>query len=160
MKDIQLRYAVENDCETITYFLQAMLQDMQSAGGHSVNSDEIFWKNHQRKVAEWIIDDRRLFLLAQIGNGNAGFLEGRINTLTEVFVHKKSIHISAVYVVPGRRKQGIATSLIKEALHWAAEQGCEEADLNVLINNNAKVLYEKIGFKVFQHEMRMLIPTR
>jgi ribosomal protein S18 acetylase RimI-like enzyme len=160
MKDIQLRYAVENDYETITYFIRAMLQDMHSAGGHSVNSDEIFWKNHQQKVAEWIIDDCHLFLLAQIGNDNAGFLEGRINTLTEVFVHKKDFHISAIYVVPDKRKQGIATSLIKEALRWAAEQGCEEADLNVLIKNNAKGLYEKIGFKVFQHEMRMLIPTR
>jgi ribosomal protein S18 acetylase RimI-like enzyme len=87
-------------------------------------------------------------------------LEGKSSSLHEAFAPKKNFHLNAIYVVPKARNQGIAFSLFKKALRWATEQGCQEADLNVLINNsNAKGLYKKIGFTVFRYEMRMQLPT-
>ena len=49
--------------------------------------------------------------------------------------------------------------LVQDALQWAVEQECQEADLNVLLENQAKGFYEKLGFGAFQHEMRMELPT-
>jgi ribosomal protein S18 acetylase RimI-like enzyme len=93
-----------------------------------------------------------LHLLAQTGNAVVGYLEGKSSALHEVFAPKKSFHLNAIYVVPEARNQGIATSLFQSALRWATEQGCQEADLNVLVNNsNAKGLYKKIGFTVFRN---------
>lgn len=159
MTDIQLRHANVHDSKSISFFVRAMMKEMESVGGHQANPDDIFWDNCHEKIAEFVQDDNRLYLFAQIGNDLIGYFEGRISTLDGVFAPKKVFHIAAMYVVPERRKQGIATSLIKKALKWASEQDCEEAELKVLINNNAKALYEKIGFKVFQHEMRVQLPT-
>jgi ribosomal protein S18 acetylase RimI-like enzyme len=158
--DLRIRHADDRDCQSIVSFVQATLQDMESVGGHEVNYDEIFWQRYGEKIIEFIRQDERLYLLAQTGSSVLGFLEGKITKLHEVFAHKKSFHIGAVYVNPESRQRGIATSLVQEALRWASEQGCQEADLNVLFNNaKAKGLYKKLGFKVFQYELRMKLPT-
>ena len=160
MTNIQIRKANDRDCELIIHFLRAALQDMEAAGGHGVNSDETFWQNFTEKVIKTIQQNDRLHLLAQTGNAVVGYLEGKSSALHEVFAPKRNFHLNAIYVVPEARNQGIATSLFQKALRWATEQGCQEADLNVLVNNsNAKGLYKKIGFTVFRYEMRMQLPT-
>lgn len=159
LTNLQFRHANEKDSNSISHFIREMLKEMESIGGRKVNPDENFWDSLHEKITEAIKDVNRLYLFAQIENELIGFFEGRINKLYEVFTPKKVFHISAIYVVPNRRKKGIAVSLMKKALKWASEQGCEQADLNVLINNNAKGLYEKFGFKVFQQEMQTRLPT-
>ena len=160
MTNIQIRNANDRDCELIVRFLRAALQDMEAAGGHGVNSDETFWRDFAKKVIKTIQHNDRLYLLAQTGNTVVGYLEGKASALHEVFAFTKNFHLSAIYVVPEARNQGFATSLVQKALRWATEQGCQEADLNVLVNNrNAKGLYKKIGFTVFRYEMRMQLPT-
>ena len=156
MTDIQIRNANVRDCKLIVRFLRAALQDMEAAGGHVVNSDETFWRDFSANVSRTVQHNDRLYLLAQTGNVVVGYLEGKSNALHEVFAPRRSFHLKVIYVVPEARNQGIATSLVHMALQWATEQGCREADLNVLANSrNAKALYEKIGFSVFRYEMRM-----
>ena len=160
MTNIQIRNANDRDCELIFQFLRATLQDMEAAGGHIVNSDETFWRNFTAKVVRTIQHNDQLYLLAQTGNVVVGYLEGKSSALHEVFAPKRNFHFNAIYVVPEARNQGIATALVQKALRWATEQGCQEADLNVLVNNsNAKGLYKKLGFTVFRYEMRMQLPT-
>ena len=73
---------------------------------------------------------------------------------------KKCFHISVVYVISEFRQQGIATALVQEALRLACDQGCQEADLNVLFNNEkARHLYKKLGFNVFQYQLRIKLPA-
>jgi len=157
---MQIRQANDHDSELIVRFVQATLHEMQSVGGHDVNSDENFWQRYGDKVVEDIQKRERLYLLAQKGSSVVGYLEGEIINLQAMFTPKKCFHISVVYVSPESRQRGIATSLVKEALRWASELGCREADLHVLINNeNARRLYRKIGFKEFQFELRMKLPA-
>jgi len=133
---------------------------MESVGGHEVNRDEIFWQRYGGKIVEFIRDGNRLYLLAESDSDVVGYLEGKIVKLPEVFSRKKSFHMSAVYVIPEYRQRGIATLLVKDAFRWASEQGCLEADLNVLLNNDKAIgLYKKFGFKIFRYELRMKIPT-
>ncbi|UCD78537.1 MAG: GNAT family N-acetyltransferase [Desulfobacterales bacterium] len=153
-----IRHANDRDCQPIVRFVRATLQDMELVGGHEVKPDDNFWQRYGEKILEFIRKGDRLYLVVQSGSSLLGFLEGKIVKLHEVFTHKKCFHISAVYVIPDSRRRGIATSLIQEALRWASEQGCQEADLNVLFNNDkAKGLYEKLGFKVFRYELRKLL---
>ena len=157
---MQIRLANARDCESIVRFVRATLHEMAFIGGHNVNAEERFWRKYGQKLAEDIQKGDRLYLLAQTGSSVVGYLEGKTIGLQALFAPKKCFHISVVYVIPESRQRGIATSLVKEALQWATEQGCKEADLNVLVNNeNARRLYRKIGFKKFQHELRMKLPT-
>jgi len=100
-------------------------------------------------------------LLAQTDHRIAAFLEGNIVRPYEVFTRQKIFHISIVYVIPEARRQGIATALVREALAWAGDQGCREADLNVLFTNEkARHLYKKLGFNVFQYQLRIKLPAK
>jgi len=45
--------------------------------------------------------------------------------------------------------------LLEAVLEWGREKGCAEAELNMLVSNPARRLYEKLGFKEFQLEMRL-----
>ncbi len=156
---IQIRHADDDDGHTIVDFIQAMLQEMESVGGHEVNHDGKFWRWYRQEIAELIRMRDRLYLLAQLENSAVGLLEGKIIRLNEVFVSLDSFHISVVYVEPKARRRGIATALVREALRWASKQACREADLNVLSNNDkARGLYKKIGFEIFQHKLRLRLP--
>ena len=158
--DIQFRRAADQDGNTIADFIQAALKDMESVGGHKANHDEKFWQWYRKEITVFIRTDDRLYLFAQKKNSAIGFLEGKIIRLHEMFTNVNSFHISVVYVLPEARQRGVATALVQEALRWASEQGCGEADLNVLFNNEkARRLYKKIGFEVFKYNLRMKLNT-
>jgi ribosomal protein S18 acetylase RimI-like enzyme len=77
----------------------------------------------------------------------------QIVALAEAFAPQKTLHISAVYVVPTGRRQGLAQRLLEAALDWGRHAGCVEADLHVLVHNPARALYERLGFTVFELTM-------
>lgn len=157
---IQIRHAKDHDSNTIVNFIQATLQDMEAGGGHEVNHDVKFWQSYRNEITKFIRKDDRLYLLAHSENSVTGFLEGKIIRLREMFTDLNSFHISVVYVVPEVRQRGVATKLVHEALGWASGRGCREADLNVLFSNDkARGLYKKMGFEVFQYNLRMKLPT-
>lgn len=66
--------------------------------------------------------------------------------------------ISAVEVVPERRREGIARRVVDTALAWATERGADKAYLQTMRDNTAALaLYEPFGF-VDHHEYRYLEP--
>lgn len=154
--DIQIRHADNRDCQSIVDFIRATLTDMESVGGYEVKRDGEFWRWYSEEITGFIRKENRLYLLAQTARSVSGFLEGKIIRPREMFSHTSCFHISIVYVIPESRRHGIGTALVQEALRWAFERGCREADLNVLFNNEkAQRLYKKLGFEVFQYKLRM-----
>jgi ribosomal protein S18 acetylase RimI-like enzyme len=159
--DIQIRQADDRDGQLITGFTRAALQDMESAGGGQINHDKGFWKMYTENIVESIRQSTRLYLLAQTDPSIVGFLEGNIAKPQELFTGQKIFHISIVYVTPESRRRGIATALVRKALALAWDEGCREADLNVLLNNEkARHLYKKLGFYVFQYQLRIKLPAK
>jgi GNAT superfamily N-acetyltransferase len=69
------------------------------------------------------------------------------------FAPKKTLHISAIYVLPQFRRGGIGGRLIARILDWGRAAGSELCDLNVLSENPAKSLYETCGFSVLEVKM-------
>ncbi len=66
--------------------------------------------------------------------------------------------LSAVEVLPNRRREGIATRLVSTALAWAVQHGADKAYLQTMSDNTAALaLYEPFGF-VDHHEYRYLQP--
>ena len=70
------------------------------------------------------------------------------------FAPKKTVQINVVYVRPHFRRRGIGNALTERMLEWGASVGAVECDLNVLMNNPAKLLYAKHGFSA--HEVKMV----
>ncbi|SCS43469.1 GNAT family N-acetyltransferase [Staphylococcus caeli] len=61
--------------------------------------------------------------------------------------------IYELFVFKSFRRQGVAQNLIDFAKIFFKEQGVDEIRLNVFAENNAKLLYEKVGF----HDSRIIM---
>jgi ribosomal-protein-alanine N-acetyltransferase len=71
------------------------------------------------------------------------------------------MHILKVAVTPARRKEGIATRLLKRCFAWSAEHGAVSAHLEVRPSNVAAVaLYRKLGFEVVGRRPKYYTDTR
>lgn len=67
--------------------------------------------------------------------------------------------LTALWVDPAHRRQGLGLAVAGELLAWAAEQGATTAYLQVLEDNRpARSLYERLGFSP-HHAYRYLRPT-
>ncbi|RST61660.1 GNAT family N-acetyltransferase [Siminovitchia terrae] len=55
--------------------------------------------------------------------------------------------IPEIYVLPQYRKRGIAEKLCNEAFKHLEEEGFKRVQLNVFEGNQAKHLYQKLGFQ-------------
>jgi RimJ/RimL family protein N-acetyltransferase len=64
--------------------------------------------------------------------------------------HPASFHVAdlGLMVAQGKRRQGVGTALIEEALSWARESGVRKVELHVFPHNEPAIsLYEKLGFR-------------
>ena len=62
-------------------------------------------------------------------------------------IHPDYFAIAQIYLLPQFQKQGIGTRLLTEQLDKAQSLGLP-VRLNVLLENRARKLYERLGFKV------------
>jgi len=78
--------------------------------------------------------------------------DGKIVGTTFVNNHGKSGYISTVMVNPDYRRKGVATVLMTTALNYVRRTKKVRAVLHVdSMNESAKNLYVKLGFKTFEH---------
>ncbi|MBD1842057.1 GNAT family N-acetyltransferase [Cyanobacteria bacterium FACHB-63] len=130
---------------------------MASLGGHALQDPHSISNWLRKPIQSQIDSPDHLFLIAELdisSNQLIGILEASIIELSSVFLPKSSLHIHAIYVAPQYRRSGVARSLMEAAFKWGRDKGCMEADLNVLRDSPAKLLYESLGFEDFQIEMR------
>jgi len=154
---MQIRNLSHQDVDTAIGFLQAMVDEMASCGGHptqDLSQTSNWFRDH---IGSHIDPSDFLFLIAEITPSSSqpiGILEASITGLHPVFLPRASLHIHSIYVALEHRRSGVARRLIEEAFEWGREKGCEEADLNVLQRSPAMSLYQDLGFVAFQVEMR------
>jgi ribosomal protein S18 acetylase RimI-like enzyme len=154
---MQIRKLSHQEIEMIVEYLQAMLDEMASFGGHGFQNSDAGSTWLRDCIQSQITAPDHLFLggeLDTVPSQLIGILEASIAHLPPVFLPKSSLHIHAIYVVPAYRRCGVARSLFEAAFQWGRDKGCTEVDLHVLQNSPAKLLYEGLGFKAFQIEMR------
>lgn len=63
--------------------------------------------------------------------------------------------IPELYVMPPYRKRGIARKLCEKACDKLRSKGCDKVQLNVFEGNQAKVLYQSMGFYNIMTMMEM-----
>jgi ribosomal protein S18 acetylase RimI-like enzyme len=154
---MQIRKLAYQEIDTVIEFLQVMLDEMASFGGHILQDPHSVSNWLRDSIQSQIESPEHLFLVAELNSSSSqliGVLAASIAKLHPVFLPKSSLHIHAIYVAPEHRRSGVARSFMEAAFKWSRDKGCTEADLNVLRNSTAKLLYEGLGFEDFQIEMR------
>ncbi|UIP01116.1 GNAT family N-acetyltransferase [Halobaculum sp. CBA1158] len=99
---------------------------------------------------ERLSDDDAADRLAVASDGDfAGFASAKREEPPPVFDRGPNCHVSELYVVEARRREGIATELLEACTERAREWGCETASISVAAGNDAaRALYEREGFAV------------
>jgi GNAT superfamily N-acetyltransferase len=153
---VSIRRATEADVPRIVEFLRYMLADMAAVGGYPVATDSEQWTNVETDFRDQLQAPDCLHLLAEridTPPSAVGWAFARSTEREPVFESAHVLHISALYVSPPFRQQGIGRTLLAKVLEWGRSVGCTEAELNVLVDNPARSLYEALGFSAVEIEM-------
>ena len=95
--------------------------------------------SQQRGIREALSDEDASILVA--GDSDAGWLH-----VTET---RRDIHLGHLYLAPQQRNQGLGTKFLR----WMGERATRKDKtftLEVLKNNRARGLYERLGFRIIE----------
>ena len=154
---MELRKATLGDAEIVVDMVLAMLQEMAAHGGHALSPEQQVRSRLRDRFAHSLEVEDHVYLLAVLEakeGAPAGVMEASVAGLYEVFQPRPVLHIHSLYVQPNHRGRGLGRTLVEAGLEWGRRQGCVEAELNVLVGNPARGLYEKLGFEAFELELR------
>jgi ribosomal protein S18 acetylase RimI-like enzyme len=157
MLSLDIRSATEQDADLITSLIRRMVTEMAQFDGHPVNGSPQVWSRMVDLVKANCLRQDHAYLIASTNAmpGEAvGMVAAQIEILEEIFAAGPRLHLSAIYVIPAYRRQSVASRLIRGALEWGSQMEVEAADLNVLLANPARQLYERLGFQ--PSEVRMV----
>jgi GNAT superfamily N-acetyltransferase len=153
---VAVRTAEVADAPIVVQFLREMLQELASMGGHPASRDREQWARLQNEIQNGLQEPSQLHLLAEtagLAPVTVGWAYARIVDREPVYEPARMLHISALFVSRPYRKEGIGQTLLEALLGWGRDSGCTEAELNVLVNNPARALYEELGFNASHIKM-------
>ncbi len=97
--------------------------------------------------SRWLDDDGRT-MFAAYDPEPVGVVTGGVSSSPELYARGDSCYVDGLYVVPERRREGIAGELLNRMKAWGRERGCEYARLSVHVDNHAAMaFYEAHGFE-------------
>ncbi len=99
--------------------------------------------------------DDALAVVAREGEQIVGYAVGRITTMPPFFAHRHRGYIHDVYVRPPYRRRGIGRRLVEELLTWLRRRGVTLVELSVAAGNEALPFWERLGFRVYMHQMKL-----
>jgi ribosomal protein S18 acetylase RimI-like enzyme len=149
MLEIAIRRGTAGDASLITELIKEMVVEMTNYGGYTVNTSPDVWTSTESEVRTNSACQEYIYLLAQQPLHTTevvGMAAGSIEVLEEIFVAEKRLHISALYTIPSARRHGVARQLLYNLLEWGKQMNAREIELNVLVANPARQLYEQFGF--------------
>jgi GNAT superfamily N-acetyltransferase len=153
---VSIRPATETDAPVVLQFLRHMLQELASMGDPPLSGNEEGWAHLQHETTTGIQEPGQCHLLAEtVGPAPAavGWAYARIEDREPIYEPERLLHISALFVSSPYRKKGIGRTLLEALLEWGRDSGCVEVELNVLVDNPARALYEKLGFHAARVKM-------
>ena len=156
MLEIEFRRGTTEDASIITDLIKKMVTEMANYGGHSVNNSPDAWTSMESEVRANSARQENVYLIAIQASATpavVGIATANIESLENIFVPKRRLHIGAIYTIPNARRHGVARQLLQYILEWGQQMNVSEIDLNVLVANPARYLYEQFGFE--PHEISM-----
>ncbi|NKE07251.1 GNAT family N-acetyltransferase [Mesobacillus selenatarsenatis] len=146
IKDLHyiIRSAVERDAESLSKLrlqIDGETENLDREPGEAFIDPQGF----QALIKADSESDRNLFLVAETDGRLIGFSRCA-GTELKRFRHKVEFGVGVLKEFWG---YGVGKNLLQESISWADENGIKKITLNVMESNeNAKKLYEKLGFEV------------
>jgi GNAT superfamily N-acetyltransferase len=104
--------------------------------------------------SRWLEDDDRTMFVAYDPEP-IGSVSGGVTDSPALYTRGKNCYVDGLYVVPERRREGVASELLDRMQSWGRERGCEYASLSVHVHNEAaRSFYEDHGFEPKFHSLR------
>ncbi len=157
-RQVAIRPAAATDAPIVVQYLRDMLQELASMGGHPVSRNADQWAHLLHEIQGGIQEPSQLHLLAEtVGSVPAlvGWAYARLVDREPVYEPERVLHISALFVYGPYRREGIGRALLEALLEWGRDSACVEAELNVLVGNPARTLYERLGFSASRVKMAL-----
>ncbi len=129
-----IRIATNQELEDIFSHAQKVFEE--STMGLFDNQEPFLMSPFMEEDGKYLVDTKDGVLKGWIG----------IASMFNHFGGERVGMIIEIYVIPEHRKQGIARQLCIEGVRYLKEQGHHKVQLNVFAGNNAKQLYQKLGF--------------
>lgn len=106
-------------------------------------------------LREGIERDDFLLLVAELGGGVVGFLNGELSSFPPCFVQRAHGLINDMAVSPRWQRRGIGTDLLQRAMAWFGEKGAPTVEGRVLMANPlAMGFWAKAGFEPYMQIIR------
>lgn len=98
------------------------------------------------------------FFVAEQDEKIVGYQYGYIAPTPDYLTdHKQIGHLEACYVEEKHRGEGVGKKLTEMLIEWFKESGIKLLELNVYADNSSKEVWEKLGFKAHNIQMRRLL---
>ncbi len=166
---MKIRRATKKDVLQLSELFKQEIEYHQDLAGYYELLPDFDWIAYTK---ERLKDSYRLILVAERGERLAGFIVGRImnyppnnryKSILHWIVHHvkkftplpikpmKSGFIEDCYVIPSRRKQGIGSLLVLNAMKWFQSKQVSRVELSlVAMNKEGESFWKKEGFQTFR----------
>lgn len=140
-----------NDAKKCNYLLTKLLIS-ESKYDKNLRNDYIVTNYFENKYQK----EDNILLVAKIEEDVIGYAYCIIEEESNELVISKTTLLDGIFIEEKYRKHGVATKLINECKNWSKKTGAKFFEIKIISeNSNALKLYEEIGFKDFEHKMRM-----
>jgi ribosomal protein S18 acetylase RimI-like enzyme len=104
--------------------------------------------------SRWLDDEDRTMFVAY-DPGPVGYVSGGVSESPALYTRGKKCYVDGLYVVPERRREGIADTLLERMTDWGRARDCDYASLSVHVDNDAALsFYADHGFEPKFHSLR------
>ncbi len=147
---LRVRRASVNNIDEIVKLRIAFLREVQP--DVSVPDDEIYEQTRQY-VLDKLPTDEYLVWLAEEDNHIVGISSLVFYHRPPTLLNSSSLyaHVLNVYSLPEHRRQGIATTLLKEIIEYVKSTPAKRLSLNA--SEEGRPVYERLGFQASDDEM-------
>lgn len=150
ISDVAIRPAGPDDARV----LGALTLRWDLSQPHAVRRDDFVGEY----AAAWLAagSNRPAWLAEQPDGNPVGYVMGALVTrLPSLRPRTRGwLHLSAVYVDPAWRRQGLGERMLRAVAAWAAEQDLDRIQLNAA--DEARSLYRRVGFGAAQDTLMQL----
>ncbi len=112
----------------------------------------------QGRLSELLDDPTCRVLVAEVDGDLVGFVTGFIRYAPEVFAPLKTGNVADIYVLPDRRRQGVAGRLLSALSIWFRDEQVEHIEMSVVNANPAAVGFWR-GVGAVPFTARLWLPT-
>lgn len=111
-------------------------------------------RGYREWVAESVVREDRLLLVAEVGDRVVGFLHGLLKDAPPPLAPRLNGHVTDLAVSESFRRNGVGSQLVTAAQEWFGKHGAHGITVNVAVRNrNSRSFWGIMGFEPWTQTM-------